>query len=407
MTAAGLGTSATVNTGTSGATIPLLNGANTHSGAATFTATAISRKDLATKDEQNAHFRAIGSTDTNKMLAVGYDTTANVGWIQSVHYGSSVTNLVLQPNGGSVLVGASTIASAAFKATGTSGNTVPLLDGANTWSAAQTVSATLNVNAGGSASGTITLGTGGNSVISASSGTTLNINSAGYTNVVFGGTISSPTIASPTLSGTVTASGSLVLASTAPQLDFNDTNSTSTERYWRLSTSGNQLNLDLCNDAGAGQTNQLSIVRTGTTASASVITANGAWTFSGATTHSATVTVANNVSFRVTGSEADVRNAVKMTASDVIEFGTTNNNVTWNAFTHSFITPAGTSLSLDNTGILTAANTVILAAATTARPSLRIPSGTAPTSPTSGDLWYDGTNLKFRDGATTRTITWT
>lgn len=38
-TSLGLGTSATVNTGTSGATIPLLNGANTHSGAAIFSST--------------------------------------------------------------------------------------------------------------------------------------------------------------------------------------------------------------------------------------------------------------------------------------------------------------------------------------------------------------------------------
>jgi len=48
-----------------------------------------------------------------------------------------------------------------------------------------------------------------------------------------------------------------------------------------------------------------------------------------------------------------------------------------------------------------------LGASTTARASLCIPSGTAPTSPVSGDFWYDGTNLKFRDGGTTRTITWT
>lgn len=46
-------------------------------------------------------------------------------------------------------------------------------------------------------------------------------------------------------------------------------------------------------------------------------------------------------------------------------------------------------------------------ASTTAAASVRIRSGTAPTSPNSGDLWYDGTNLKFRDGSTTRTITWT
>ncbi len=50
---------------------------------------------------------------------------------------------------------------------------------------------------------------------------------------------------------------------------------------------------------------------------------------------------------------------------------------------------------------------IITAASATGGAGVRIPSGTAPTSPTSGDFWYDGTNLKFRDGSTTRTITWT
>ena len=46
-------------------------------------------------------------------------------------------------------------------------------------------------------------------------------------------------------------------------------------------------------------------------------------------------------------------------------------------------------------------------ASTTSVAPIRIPSGTAPTSPNGGDFWYDGTNLKFRDGGTTRTLTWT
>lgn len=48
----------------------------------------------------------------------------------------------------------------------------------------------------------------------------------------------------------------------------------------------------------------------------------------------------------------------------------------------------------------------ILNATTTNGASLNIPSGTAPTSPVDGDLWYDGTNLLFRWGSTTKTITW-
>lgn len=42
---------------------------------------------------------------------------------------------------------------------------------------------------------------------------------------------------------------------------------------------------------------------------------------------------------------------------------------------------------------------------TTAKSSLRIASGTAPTTPNDGDIWYDGTNIKIRVGSTTKTFT--
>ena len=48
-----------------------------------------------------------------------------------------------------------------------------------------------------------------------------------------------------------------------------------------------------------------------------------------------------------------------------------------------------------------------LAAGTTSYPSLNIASGAAPTSPADGDMWYDGTNVKFRVGGTTKTFTLT
>jgi len=64
------------------------------------------------------------------------------------------------------------------------------------------------------------------------------------------------------------------------------------------------------------------------------------------------------------------------------------------------------------TGIGTTAPTALLhlAASTTARASLRIAAGTAPTTPNSGDMWFTGaslTGLKFFDGTATRTITMT
>lgn len=56
---------------------------------------------------------------------------------------------------------------------------------------------------------------------------------------------------------------------------------------------------------------------------------------------------------------------------------------------------------IDNTG------SVLLRASSITSASLNIPSGTAPTSPISGDMWFDGTNVKFRVGGITKTFTLT
>jgi hypothetical protein len=48
---------------------------------------------------------------------------------------------------------------------------------------------------------------------------------------------------------------------------------------------------------------------------------------------------------------------------------------------------------------------IMVDAATTARASLNIASGVAPTSPVDGDIWFDGTNLRMRIGGVTRTFT--
>lgn len=46
-------------------------------------------------------------------------------------------------------------------------------------------------------------------------------------------------------------------------------------------------------------------------------------------------------------------------------------------------------------------------ASTTTVPHINLTAGVAPSSPIDGDLWYDGTDLKFRQGGTTKTITLT
>jgi hypothetical protein len=47
----------------------------------------------------------------------------------------------------------------------------------------------------------------------------------------------------------------------------------------------------------------------------------------------------------------------------------------------------------------------VLAPSTTASATLRVPSGTAPTTPVNGDIWFDGTNLFMRIGGVTKTFT--
>lgn len=48
---------------------------------------------------------------------------------------------------------------------------------------------------------------------------------------------------------------------------------------------------------------------------------------------------------------------------------------------------------------------LITAASVASRTGFNMPAGTAPTSPVDGDFWYDGTNVKFRVGGTTKTFT--
>jgi hypothetical protein len=60
-----------------------------------------------------------------------------------------------------------------------------------------------------------------------------------------------------------------------------------------------------------------------------------------------------------------------------------------------------------STAQLTIASTgkVLYAAATTAKAQINLASGTAPTSPVDGDIWFDGTDIKMRIGGVTKTFT--
>lgn len=69
-----------------------------------------------------------------------------------------------------------------------------------------------------------------------------------------------------------------------------------------------------------------------------------------------------------------------------------------------YINPTLTS-AVDWRALEISAGISILAPSTTASATLRVPSGTAPTTPTNGDIWFDGTNLFMRIGGTTKTFT--
>ena len=89
-----------------------------------------------------------------------------------------------------------------------------------------------------------------------------------------------------------------------------------------------------------------------------------------------------------------------------------NGNHAW------FIAPSGTAgnaisftevMTLTSSGNLGIGNTptagVDIKASTTTTSSLRIRSGTAPTSPNDGDIWFTGTELKIQIGGATKTFT--
>ena len=61
--------------------------------------------DAANTAENSAQLQLIGSTDANKQLRIGYNTTANNGFIQAVRVGTGQDALLLNPEGGNVGIG--------------------------------------------------------------------------------------------------------------------------------------------------------------------------------------------------------------------------------------------------------------------------------------------------------------
>lgn len=147
-TSLGLGTAATQDTGTSGAVVPLLNGANTHSGVNTFSDTTdssspttgsnkfsggvgIAKKLFAklvygytdTAYNSEGQVNAYGATDPNKQVWFGYDTSTDRGFMQAVKQGTGFKPILLNALGGNVVVGSNSDGANTLDVTGTIGAT--------------------------------------------------------------------------------------------------------------------------------------------------------------------------------------------------------------------------------------------------------------------------------------------
>ena len=128
-TALGLGTAATQNTGTSGANVPLLNGANTWSTTQTYTLAPVFTDQSGSRTALGLGTAATQNTGTSGATVPflnGTNTWANA---QTFTAAPVFTN----QSGSRTALG---LGSAATQNTGTSGTTIPFLDGANVHSGA-------------------------------------------------------------------------------------------------------------------------------------------------------------------------------------------------------------------------------------------------------------------------------
>jgi hypothetical protein len=117
---------------------------------------------------------------------------------------------------------------------------------------------------------------------------------------------------------------------------------------------------------------------------------------------------------------AAITSGIKRGFNDTVNFAPTSGTATYaslyatptinqtggaNGITRGLYIAPTLTAAADFRAIEVASGITILGASTTAKASLRIPSGTAPTSPVNGDIWFDGTDIKMRIGGVTKTFT--
>jgi hypothetical protein len=224
------------------------------------------------------------------------------------------------------------------------------------------------------------------------------------------------------VSGTTTITPATLTGSTATSaLDISQTwNTTGTPTAIKLNiTNTASQNVSKLLDLQVGGSTQFNVDRNGivniqTRVSFNQLSSNIIWPTTGGNS------LANNlIDFRAGGSYVPTSGNLRNINVE-FSFTPTSGNATLTGFNFAptinqtggangitrglYIAPTLTAAA-DFRAIEVTAGTTVLAPSVTARASLRIPSGTAPTSPVNGDIWFDGTNIQMRIGGVTKTFT--
>ena len=354
-------------------------------------------------------------TLTTPTLDVATATTINKVAITAPATGSTLTiadgktltasnTITLTATDGSTLAigGGGTLGTAGYANTGTSGGTVPLLNAANTWSANQHIASANSLDWNSDT----TLSRFGAGILGLSNSTT------GAKLQVYSTTDSttSPTNYARAYFDVLTASDTLNIGTehggsgTAITKIIVKVDGTSRLDYinsaltWHFLSSNVQI--------GGSGSGTLGIGITPSTGgpnldSRSDVADNITWGSS--TTQLAALTYSGSA-----GSETSVNFTGKTSIPIKITSG--NSIVAFSGITSSFPALKRSSATLqvklaDDSGYGTLQGIIQTIASTTTTAGINLPSGTAPTSPVDGDIWYDGTNLKVRLAGATKTVT--
>jgi hypothetical protein len=234
-------------------------------------------------------------------------------------------------------------------------------------------------------------------------------------------TISAGTITFTGFSGVVTASGGVITSSATLGVALGGTNlasySTGDILYASGSTTLSKLGIGSTNGAilmsnGSSAPSWATSIPTLITFSSGLTISSGTITFTGFSgvvtasggviTSSATLGVALGGTNIASYTAGDMLYATGSTTLAKLGIGATNGAIMMSngSSAPSWVTSIPALITFSAGITVTGAKTT-LAATASGYASVNLPSGTAPSSPTSGDLWWDGTSLSFRTASST------